>query len=183
MLRRAVKLGDDKHCGSMNRKSGSLAASSLGKQSLKTQMDQKSVRKQQKSINRTTKHGPAPRVDHRNMDNLTFLETKNVSKSRNLSYQKAWEEFQTFVSREHIKTSTLMQLDAAAAWWIDQLFFAGEDVATVMTFMASVLQHRSDVVKMASMTRAMRSMKGFKKMAPGQSRVPLPFPMLSRIVE
>ena len=152
MLRRAVKRGDAKPCDSMRRKSKPFRPEQLGGCqfegiSKKTHMWPRSRRSQRLELKNMVQ---LQRWIPLNMENLTFLETKNISKSRNHSYQKAWSEFLNFVRVEKIKIGSLSQLDAASAWWIDQLYFAGEDVASVMTFMASVLQQRNDVKKMSS---------------------------------
>jgi hypothetical protein len=77
---------------------------------------------------------------------------------------------------------TLEGLDAAAVWWIDHLYFQGENVASVMTFMAAAKHFRSDLARMSDLPRATRAFKGFKKLAPGQARVPIAYPMLALIV-
>eukprot|EP00438_Fugacium_kawagutii_P035174 Skav225825 [mRNA] locus=scaffold2516:14315:17246:- [translate_table: standard] len=182
MLVRSPKAGDVKPVNSMRRsamvsgnQTGHARVMTGGKQNAKN-------KKQMKAQTRVKKHGPATKVTVGNVGSSTFLETQHVTHSRSKSYADAWDAFQKYVKANHLPIKTLIQLDAAGAWWIDQLYYQGEDIAAAMTFMAAARNNRVDVTKTSVLTRSTRALKGFRKMAPGQSRVPLPFPMLAKMV-
>ena len=99
----------------------------------KTAKEKQAIRAQ----HRQQKFGPPNVVTPTNVHSMTTLETMNVSKSRRESYAQAWEAFNVFVKTSRLQVKTLEGLDAAAVWWIDHLYFQGENVASVMTFMAA----------------------------------------------
>lgn len=111
----------------------------------------------------------------------TFLESQNITQARGKTYTEAWSMLKRFAKENKLPMKTLNQVDTACAWAIDDLYFKGDSISAAMTLMAAVRQNRTDVPKLSTLVRSTRAMRGFKKMAPGQSRVPLPFPMLCQI--
>lgn len=124
----------------------------------------------QRAQDRQKKFGPQKTVTPSNVQNITLLESMTVSSTRRETYVQAWDTFTQFVKTSRLKIVTVEQLDGAAVWWIDHLYFQGENVASVMTFMAAVKYFRSDVSRMSDLSRAF---KGFKKIPPSSSAYPM----------
>lgn len=117
-----------------------------------------------------------------NRQEMTFLEKHTITQARLTTYQVAWAELVKFASKKQLSMKSLSQVDSCAAQLLDQKFFGGESLASGMTLLASIKLHRNDVPKLGVLTRSMRAMKGFRKLAPPQARVPLPYPMLAQIM-
>ena len=142
-------------------------------------------RKQQKvtkAANRIAQHGnqrlPAPKDIH----TRTFLEEKTITIPRMKSYEVAWERLTHFAKQQKYPMSTLEQVDAAAAWWMDVLFFEGEGVSGAMTMMAAIKHMRTDVPRLNALVRCSRALRSFRRLAPPQARVPIPYPMLAQMI-
>lgn len=182
MLERKRKAGVDKPPvfmrSSLNRlEKNPNAVTSQAKAKGKTAKEKQEKRAQ----SRQQRHGPQTQVTPANVHNMTVLESMNVSHTRRESYVQAWDSFKQFVRATRLSITSASQLDAAAVWWIDHMYFQGDNIASVMTFLAAVKHFRSDIQRLSDLSRAMRAFKGFKKIAPGQARVPLPYPMLALI--
>lgn len=83
----------------------------------------------QRAQDRQIKFGPQKTVTPSNVQNITLLESMTVSSTRRETYVQAWDTFTQFVKTSRLKIVTVEQLDGAAVWWIDHLYFQGENVA------------------------------------------------------
>ena len=83
----------------------------------------------QRAQDRQKKFGPQKTVTPSNVQNITLLESMTVSSTRRETYVQAWDTFTQFVKTSRLKIVTVEQLDGAAVWWIDHLYFQGENVA------------------------------------------------------
>lgn len=143
-----------------------------------TRKDQKA----NKATMRSQKHGGSQPPPPQNLHARTFLEEMTITGSRMKSYEIAWEKLKAFAKQHKYSMRTLEEVDAVAAWWMDVMYFKGEGISRAMTMMAAVKHMRTDVPRLSVLVRCSRSLRAFRKLAPPQARIPLPFPMLARII-
>ena len=63
-------------------------------------------------------------------------------RSRVKTYQDAWSKLSRFAKAHQLPMVTLAEVDTAAAWPLDSMYFDGEGLAAGMTLLASVKHHR-----------------------------------------
>ena len=126
-------------------------------------------------------HGEAPPMV--GAGQKSFLECRTVTLPRWKSYKKAWDEFTAWARRVALPIESLADLDIALTNKLNQMFFEGADQADGATLQAAVKYFREDVTKVSLLPRSVEAMKGFRKLEPAQGRVPMPWPMVCRVVQ
>ena len=136
-----------------------------------------------KSNARLALHGAPKPPPPSKIQTRTFLEERAITSTRLQSYEMAWMKLVEFAEDQGYPMTCLKEVDAAAAWWMDMMYFEGDGVSGAMTMMAAIKHMRTDVPKLSLLVRCSRSLRAFKKLAPPMARVPLPFPMLAQVVK
>ncbi|CAK0790077.1 unnamed protein product, partial [Prorocentrum cordatum] len=110
------------------------------------------------------------------VEGLTFLQTSRAGHGTQLHYQRAYTDFLDWSQGEKLRLSTVVDLDRALASYLDHLFFDGWNRDQGEKTSAAVLFfHPSQGLKRPGALEGSRAaLKGFKKMAPGKTRRPLP---------
>ena len=134
-----------------------------------------------KSNARLALHGAPKPPPPSKIQTRTFLEERAITSTRLQSYEMAWMKLVEFAEDQGYPMTCLKEVDAAAAWWMDMMYFEGDGVSGAMTMMAAIKHMRTDVPKLSLLVRCSRSLRAFKKLAPPMARVPLPFPMLAQV--
>ena len=128
--------GDTKQPGSMlfnMQLMNELEMSPVEKSIIEENLGKKKTRAQL----RAHKHGPEKKKAFKAED-MTFLEKHTVTVARVKSYQQACKDFNLYCIEKCLHTKTLKQVDAAAAHYLDHLFFHGATLSSGMTLMASI---------------------------------------------
>lgn len=107
---------------------------------------------------------------------------QSVGPVRRRSYQLAWEDLKDWANDHGLAANTLNQIDHAVTNKLNFMFF-GCDVADAMTPLAAVRFYRQDVPRTTMLVRASEALKGYRKLDPPRGRLPLPFPMLCRVIQ
>ncbi|CAK0886869.1 unnamed protein product, partial [Prorocentrum cordatum] len=109
-------------------------------------------------------------------EGLTFLQTSRAGHGTQLQHQRAYTDFLDWSRGEKLRLSTVVDLDRALASYLDHLFFDGWNRDQGEKTLAAVLFfHPSQGLKRPGALEGSRAaLKGFKKMAPGKTRRPLP---------
>lgn len=78
---------------------------------------------------------------------------------------------------------TLTEVDTSLAIWMNDAFFEGVTAAEASKTVAAVVYCRADLVDgLKSLHRTRMAPKGFRKMSPGTSRLPVSFGVMALIV-
>ena len=107
----------------------------------------------------------------------SYLQTRSVGPSVLALYVRLYAEFTGFASAEGLDCTPLEGLDKAMVDFLDWLYAEGRqaDIADKVT--AAVLFHRLDIAALGprALARVKQATKGFRKLAPARSRIPLPW--------
>lgn len=125
----------------------------------------------------------APRGGRR-LGPRTFLEVTSVAAATVREYTKRVDEFCTWAAIHNLDAIGVEILDALLVEFFEQAYFLGRSHDTAEQLLAA-LQFSFDAVRLKRPTtvpRALRAAAGFKRLAPGHSRAPLPWAALLALV-
>ena len=103
---------------------------------------------------------------------LSRLERRSVSKVVENQYAIHYERFRAFCRDSGVEQPADCQLDSLLTDFLDHIFLEGRHVADGEKTMASVEYHHHKV--RGNLLRTRRALRGWRKEAPPQSRVPMP---------
>ncbi|CAK0880241.1 unnamed protein product, partial [Prorocentrum cordatum] len=115
---------------------------------------------------------------------LTFLQAHRVRKGTARHLTKEWEEFQQWCLERGLPVELGDTLDWAAALYADWLYFAGYNHERGDKMLASIGWHDPQAVRHGPRdpVRLRAALKGFRRLARGCSRTPMPEPLLFAII-
>lgn len=131
-------------------------------------------RKRQKLIE---EHNARPRVATQ-----TFLEQSAVSPKTAADYKMRMDVFNMFCFLHKLTTLNLQTLDTALTIFLQQCFNDGMELNEATKFLAAIMDARPEASARHLLPRARRSLKGWKNLDPGRSRPPIPWPLITLIV-
>ncbi|CAK0842885.1 unnamed protein product [Prorocentrum cordatum] len=116
--------------------------------------------------------------------NLAFLQAHRVRKGTARYLTKEWEEFQQWCLERRLPVELGDPLDRAAAQYVDWLYFAGYNHERGDKLLASIGWHDPRAVRHGPRdpVRLRAALKGFRRLARGCSRTPMPEPLLFAII-
>ena len=114
---------------------------------------------------------------------LTFLEQRAVWVNAAIDYNTRYEEFMTWATEAGLATDCLDGLDQALTEWMNYAFFQGRASADGSKLVAAVKHVRRLPMRTKLFPRACRAVRGWKKLAPPGSRLPLPWEVVCLIAE
>ena len=135
------------------------------------------------AMNRRAQRGAARKRKHMaevteaTESDLSFLEMNRVQTRTAHSYCKEVAAFDRWVSEQKQSTDTPAKFDRALLEYLDSMFFEGwnhERGDRLISSLAFLLPHAHRGGKWDP-HRARRALRGFRRLAPGRSRVPLPW--------
>jgi len=110
---------------------------------------------------------------------LTFLEEHRVTEVTSKDYQRRFSLFMAWAMASGYATTTIAQLQIALLMYMEVLFFDGELIHEGLRLIAAVDFLRDDVLKGASnLPRVLSASKGWRRLSPSQSRLPVPWPVV-----
>ena len=108
---------------------------------------------------------------------LTFLEVNSVKSGTAGLYNKVLNDFYLWMKDVDMEFETWDELDQLVCEYLEHLYFqgynhdVGDKVVAALRYSSPCLTGLGKCV----MLRAQRSLRGFKRLAPGSSRAPLPY--------
>ena len=114
-------------------------------------------------------------------ERVSVLETASVRPGTRKYYLEYWREFQSCARRGNHPLSTVAEVDAALALALEETFFEGENVGIGQKMFAATLffDHRCSKEAGGFMPLSRRSLRGWKRLAPTHSRLPLPYEVVA----
>ena len=130
---------------------------------------QRSKRRQSQAIDR-------PRVTS-DPGRLSFLEARTVQAKTEKYYDKIFQELMRYCEAEDLPILTANELDRAATEFLDFAYEEGKRADYAEKLVASIQYYCPQLASSPkhALGRTRRAMKGFAKLAPHRSRVPLPW--------
>jgi len=107
----------------------------------------------------------------------TFLELNKIAPASSDSYRAAVEWFESWALDNRIPWSVAAELDLALVEFFEEIYFAGHEGGAASALLAA-LEHFHPTLaglRASQLPRARSALKGFKRLAPGYSRAPLPW--------
>ncbi|CAE8610050.1 unnamed protein product [Polarella glacialis] len=142
--------------------------------------EQRAPAAESKASRKRARSGKNPAAAHQashpcgSLGEMTFLEKKSVQAEG--VYQKKFDNFMEYVRKHKLQVDTLTALDRAATLYVNFLFFEGSDRSEATTVLAAIRFFREEVVRVStSLKRASKALRGWRKMCPDKSRVPMPW--------
>ena len=114
---------------------------------------------------------------------LSILETRSIGPSTRRDYEKRRAEFTRFCLFENLRLFSVELLDLAIVDYMDKLYLdgkqaeAGEKILAALKCLHPLMARRP----LDDLPRALRALKGFRKMAPNFSRFGLPWEWVAAI--
>ena len=105
----------------------------------------------------------------------TILESHSVREETRRSYVQKLEKFYEFVLFYQLSIKTLSELDAVLCDYADDLFLSGENCSSGAKLQAALEHHRPEAARegLLHLPRFKRALKGWRRLAPTQSRLPM----------
>ena len=110
------------------------------------------------------------------MEGISILRANSVQLRTLRLYHDAWEDFRDWCARVSWDIRSAPHLDEALMGYFDFLAEEGQHVATGRRVLASVVFFRNDLGRgrFLSLTGAKQCFKGWARLTPDRSRLPLP---------
>jgi len=129
-----------------------------------------------RAAERTKKFGGTRNVNP--SESLTFLEESQVAPVTAADYRRRLAHFQRWTADNVLPIDSPANLELAVLRYLEVLFFDGELVHEALRLMAALVFLRPDVQQGAkNLPRALGAVKGWRRLAPSASRLPLPWPV------
>jgi len=133
----------------------------------------KERRRSQRSTRRSEAEITKPRLEG------SLLQACSVGPETLVRYQEHWRSFQTWAAQRKMRLKTEEMVDQALVSYLDHLWMEGEDLSAANYAKASILFHRPDLKGRGSLSKASQALKGWRRLAPPQSRMPLPYEVVT----
>lgn len=133
----------------------------------------KEKRKRQRSSRRLEAEVVKPRLEG------SLLRASSVGPETLSRYQEHWKKFRAWTTQEKMSLKNEASVDLALTHYLDHLWMEGEDLSAANYAKASILFHRPDLKGRGSLSRASQALKGWRRLAPPQSRMPLPYEVIT----
>lgn len=86
-----------------------------------------------------------------------------------------WQSFVQWSAGQVRQTMTWTQLDRHLSNYLEELYLEGEDLSRANYVTAAVIFHVPGTKGLAALPRAQQAMKGWRKLCPPRSRMPIPY--------
>ena len=113
----------------------------------------------------------------------SFLETRSVSTATAASYLKFFDGFNLWCQRSGLPTASTTELEESALVWMHEKYFEGENSHMGNTLLAALVFFRKDLQRRErQLPRVREALKGWTKLSPPRSRLPLPWKAVVLII-
>ena len=118
-----------------------------------------------------------------NFEKATLLERRSVTTPTEESYLHRVVNFYRWCDRMGTNHDHVDELEVSLLMWMEEQFFEGESVQTGTSMFAAIMYTRVDLKRTQhALPRARTALRGWKKLAPPKSRLPLPWVVTALIV-
>jgi integrase len=116
---------------------------------------------------------------------MTSLEAASVSKQSLCRYTSYWEWMKPVLLNKKQKLKPVHMVDRLLSEKLDQLFHDGEDISMGQYLVAAIVffNHSLKSQNMSALPRVRQCLKGWRKVAPQRSRLPVPWEVTCLLVE
>ena len=150
----------------------------LGARARPAESDRRAVRRQERASRFPSLPASAPRRG------LTFLEEQSVGDATRADYERRQAAFNLWACQRGHSLVTPAEVDKALVLFFHEEFLDGGESSDAWKLMAALAFARSDLgPRQGRLPRAARAAKGWSRLAPPRSRLPLPWPVVCLIVE
>ena len=125
-----------------------------------------------KALARQARHGFEAALLHNH--GMSLMESRSVGRGVEADYHARWEAFSEWARLNHYETNELQDLGATLARYADEMLLSGKPASDFSKTRAACAHMRTDVTKAALLKRVVKAQKGFNKLAPGASWLPMP---------
>ncbi|CAK0843088.1 unnamed protein product [Prorocentrum cordatum] len=140
--------------------------------------DRRAVRRRERAERFGSPPSSAPR------QGLTFLEEQSVSEATRIDYERRRRAFSQWAAQRGISIETPPEVDDALARFFREEFLDGGESCDAWKLMAALAFTRPDLAtRQGRLPRAARAAKGWARLAPARSRLPLPWPVVCLVIE
>lgn len=131
------------------------------------------VKKRQKAIQRQRKYSQKMRAS---LGEKSLLEAASIKMGQRQDYARRLEKFYSFVIRFQLAINTVDQLDVALCEFADHEYLNGEGAHCGEKLQAALEYERPEYSRHGSLNlpRFKRAMKGWRRLSPTQTRLPMP---------
>lgn len=109
----------------------------------------------------------------------TLLEQMAVSPAVALDYRMRYKEFLNFSRAQKFNLKTVKNFDKAFTEFLNYLFIEGRDLSEASKFFAAALDANPDFSGKQSLPRSRRSLQGWSKLDPGNTRPPMAWALVA----
>ncbi|CAK0804177.1 unnamed protein product, partial [Prorocentrum cordatum] len=115
---------------------------------------------------------------------LTFLETQAVGEATRRDYADRVSKFTGWATSVRLPIGEVPELDVALVTFFNQLFFDGYPSEEATKYMAALAHCRAAPGRLqVAFPRAARAAKGWARLVPPRSRLPLPWPIACLMID
>ncbi|CAK0898656.1 unnamed protein product [Prorocentrum cordatum] len=140
--------------------------------------DRRAVRRQERASRFPALPPSAPRRG------LTFLEEQSVGDATRADYERRHAAFSLWACQRGHSLGTPTEVDKTLVLFFHEEFLDGGESSDAWKLMAALAFVRPDLgPRQGRLPRAARAAKGWSRLAPPRSRLPLPWPVVCLIVE
>lgn len=112
----------------------------------------------------------------------TFLERRRVRPATEMDYLNRASSFLQWAGSARLPVDDILQQQDALLVWMHEKFFEGEDAAEAGKLAAALMYLRGDARPLTEiMPRVAAARRGWHQVAPGRSRLPLPYAVAASI--
>ena len=111
---------------------------------------------------------------------LTVLQFEKVGHHARRNFQREWGEFRQWCQERGVSPATVEQVNTMMPLYLDALFFAGynHDRADKLYAALRYFLPRAGIGDHGKMEATLAAMKGYRRLGHGQTRAPLPKPLV-----
>lgn len=115
---------------------------------------------------------------------MTVLQEASVSETSLQAYSTHWESMKPFMQKGNGKLKPAKEVDRLLSNYLEELCMDGEDLSSAQYAVAALQFLNPDLKSpgVQKLPQAKQSLKGWKRLAPGKSRMPVPWEVTCLLV-
>lgn len=110
---------------------------------------------------------------------MGLLRSASVSKVTKERYEKMFGALEDFARRGRLEMASREDVDAVASLFLENKYLEGEDMSMGSYAVAAITHFRPDLKGPHGLPRTQQALKGWRKLCPPRSRMPLPFEVVA----
>lgn len=123
------------------------------------------------------------RIEGRVLNPSDSLRKNSVGPETLANYQKHWGAFLRWCRVKASDITNMASLDSQVTAYLEFLYLEGEDLSAANYLVASVMFHVPGCKGLSTLPKAQQSMKGWRRLCPPRSRMPIPLEAIALLAE